>query len=67
MRRSPPPNVCHPFFPSAFGLLLFQHNLEEQAKKPPEEKLESAEPERESKHQSIAQIIYAANRVRSEL
>ena len=41
-----------------------QQQLEEQAKKPPEEKLESTEPERESKHQSIAQIIYAANRVR---
>lgn len=46
-----------------FIYFYLKQQLEEQAKKPPEEKLESAEPERESKHQSVAQIIYAANRV----
>ena len=44
----------------------FQQQLEEQAAQPPEEKQTAASvPHTETKHQSIAQIIYTENRVSS--
>lgn len=44
--------------------MLLQQQLEEEAAKPPEEKAASPDPTaQEPKHQSIAQIIYAENRV----
>ena len=42
-----------------------QQKCEEEAKKPPEEKTSTPEPATDLRHQSIAQIIYAENRVSS--
>ncbi len=44
-----------------------KQQLEEEAKKPPEEKAAVAEVSTESWHQSVAQVVYAENRVRLHL
>lgn len=57
---------CNKFCLTAYFDLRFcflQHQLEDEAKKPPEEKPSMPEAASETKHQSIAQVLYAENRV----